>query len=129
MSVKFIAPYPISVNKIHQVARGRLILTDAARAYKLQLGYLAMGNCQGVFFPYECLLSMTLRLYRPEKRGDVANFDKIVFDAMNGILYEDDEQFIHNQNFRYDDKDNPRVEIEITQVATRPTKKRNSKLI
>lgn len=116
----FTAPYPVSVNRLWMPVRGRMILTPEARAYKAHLGAIAGEYAgQGVFFPNEQLLSLELILYRPSKRGDVGNFDKIVSDSMNGILFVDDEQFIENHNFRRDDPANPRVVITIEHIETR----------
>lgn len=89
--------------------RGRMVLTDEARAYKQRLGYIAGEYAgQGVFFPNTQLLSLELILYRPFKRGDVDNFSKVTLDAMKGILFVDDEQFIEIHVFRRDDPANPR---------------------
>ena len=126
--VTFTAPYPVSVNRLWMPARGRLILTPEARAYKDVLGLIASQvAASGVYFPREQLLSLELILYRPSKRGDVGNFEKIVSDSMNTILFYDDEQFIETHNFRRDDPNNPRVVITIEHIETRSLKKTSRK--
>lgn len=55
----------------------------------------------------------TIRLYRPQKSGDLQGRFKAVFDGLNGIAYIDDRQVVRIVADRFDDKENPRVEIEI----------------
>lgn len=123
--ITFAAPYPVSVNKLWMPVRGRMMLSPEARAYKDQLGYIANEHRQNnrLFFTNDELLSLELILYRPSKRGDVDNFTKIVLDAMKGILFVDDEQFIETHAYRRDDPASPRVLITIEHIETRALKR------
>ena len=56
---------------------------------------------------------VTLRWHRPAKRGDLDNTTKVTLDALNGIAYSDDSQIVELHAYRFDDKDNPRMEVEI----------------
>jgi len=133
--IAFTVPYPPSSNRMWRMARGHMILTSEARAYKESVGAIALtwvksGSLPA--YPTECLLSMTLKVYRPRKAGDLKNREKLLSDALNAIVYADDEQIIESHMYRYDDKANPRVEIVIEQVGTRPektTKKSSSKKV
>jgi Holliday junction resolvase RusA-like endonuclease len=40
----------------------------------------------------------------------------VLEDALNGLAYEDDKQIVELHAYRYDDKKNPRIEIEVEQV-------------
>ena len=51
-----------------------------------------------------------------KRRADIDNFNKLVFDALSGIVYEDDSQIIELHIIKGYDKENPRVELEITPV-------------
>lgn len=52
---------------------------------------------------------------RPTKKPDWDNLGKIVGDALNGLAYNDDSQIVDGSCIkRY--SDNPRVEIELTEV-------------
>lgn len=126
--ITFRAPYPVSVNRLWMPVRGRMVLTDEARAYKQHLGHIAGEYAgQGVFFPNDQLLSLELILYRPSKRGDTGNFEKIVSDSMNKILFVDDEQFIEIHLFRRDKPEDPHVLITIEHIEDREPKKRKTK--
>jgi Holliday junction resolvase RusA-like endonuclease len=61
-------------------------------------------------------LSLTMIVYRPAKRGDLDNYTKILADSLQGVLYENDSQIVRILAERHDDKRNPRVEVEISQV-------------
>lgn len=55
---------------------------------------------------------MVIRVYRPQRRGDLDNTMKAILDSLSGLLYVDDKQVIEIHAKRFDDKKNPRVEIE-----------------
>lgn len=56
-------------------------------------------------------VAINVSVFRPAKRGDLDNYLKIMLDALEGVLYENDNQITEIHAFRYDDKDNPRVEL------------------
>lgn len=51
------------------------------------------------------------------KSGDLDNRLKISQDALKGICFEDDRQIVELHAFRFDDKANPRIEIEIKEIG------------
>lgn len=51
------------------------------------------------------------------RRKDLPNLDKSIADAMSGVVYDDDSQVVESHEYKLYDKENPRVEIEIS----RPT--------
>jgi Holliday junction resolvase RusA-like endonuclease len=59
-------------------------------------------------------VSVTLRVYRQAKRGDLDNSIKVSLDSLIGVAYADDSQIVRIVAERYDDKRNPRVEVEVT---------------
>jgi crossover junction endodeoxyribonuclease RusA len=115
-------PYPPSANRLWRIWRGRQILSAEARQYKSTVALLARMVCETPL-PYESLVSMTVRVYRPRKAGDLGNRIKILQDALNKVAYNDDEQIIEEHHYRCDDKANPRVEVIIEVIDTRPSKK------
>jgi crossover junction endodeoxyribonuclease RusA len=65
--------------------------------------------------PVTCELRVTLDIYHGDKRKrDVDNFNKLVFDALTGIVYEDDSQIIELTIRKHYDKAAPRVEVTIS---------------
>lgn len=103
-------PYPPSVNHyLRHTARG-VYRTAEADSYRQQVQVLAL--IQQVE-PLSGELIVTLTLYRPAKRGDVDNYSKVVIDALNGIAWHDDGQIVELHIYRFDDKKNPRVLVEV----------------
>lgn len=68
--------------------------------------------------PVTCPVKMDMTVYHGTKRRvDVDNFNKLVFDALTGIVYEDDS-LITELTVRKDyDPDYPRVVVTITPCA------------
>ena len=87
-------------------------ITDEGRAYKEKAGWKAValigdtGLLQGP-------LRVTIRAYRPRATGDVDNIIKAILDSGNKTLWQDDKQIKHLEIDVYDDKDRPRVEMEV----------------
>ena len=106
-------PYPPSVNELYATVHGRRVLSKKGRDYHRQAG--ACANVQGIqptLFP----VALTVHLFRPRKAGDLDNYLKSLQDALKGVAWLDDSQVVEIHAFRHDDKDNPRVEIEILEV-------------
>lgn len=107
-------PYPPSANTNWRPAGGRIIKSKEARAYQVEAGWMA--RAAGVR-PTRDPVILTLRVYRPQQSGDLSNRIKVLEDALNGVAYYDDAQVIEIHAYRYDDKSNPRVEVEIETVT------------
>ena len=57
-------------------------------------------------------LILEIKYYFSTKhRRDIDNYAKLVLDAMEGIVYEDDTQIQDLIQSKYYDKENPRIEI------------------
>ena len=54
-------------------------------------------------------VALNLTVFRPRKSGDLDNYLKIMLDALQGFLYDNDSQIVEIHAYRQDDKDNPRV--------------------
>jgi len=61
-------------------------------------------------------VAVTVRLYRPAKRGDIDNSLKVLLDALQGHVYNDDAQIVELHAYRYDDKRDPRVEVDVESI-------------
>lgn len=103
-------PYPPSANRIWRNARGRTILSKEALSFKRDVAILAkVARVKMLSGP----VAVRMRVFRPHKRGDLDNRIKAVLDSLNGIAWEDDEQVETILATRHEDKNNPRVEIEV----------------
>ena len=109
-------PYPPSVNRYWRtiiVKKGKSsravpILSREAREYKARMATYAVGHQ-----PSQEPVSLTIRLYRPRKAGDIDGPLKPLLDALQGVLYVNDSQIVGLHVTRHDDKDDPRVEVEV----------------
>jgi Holliday junction resolvase RusA-like endonuclease len=61
-------------------------------------------------------VSVKIVAHRPAKRGDLDNMLKVALDALKGIAWEDDEQIEVLTAARFEDKENPRLEIRVEHV-------------
>lgn len=106
----FTLSYPPSGNRYWRHFRGITCLSAEARAYRKTAGMEAIR--QGV----EVLggpVVVGLVVYRPRRMGDLDNTSKVLLDALNGIAWNDDSQIVELHLYRFDDKNNPRVEVTI----------------
>ena len=103
---------PIPVNRKFFVWNGRNILTKTYRDAKAELALETRSQVN--FEPLVGSLAATLHLYFGDSRKrDVDAYIKILLDAMEGIVYENDNQISELHVYRHVDKKNPRTEIEV----------------
>ena len=112
--MKFKVDYPPSLNSLWRVFRGRSILSRKAREYRKVIQYQALEQSVTL---QDGPLCVTLHLFRPAKRGDIDNASKALLDSLNGIAWNDDSQIIEMHLYRGDDKQFPRVEINVEAKA------------
>lgn len=106
-----VLPYPPSANRYWRHARGRTYLSADALAYREAVGW----QCQTHrIAPQTGPVVLTLRYYRPARRGDLDNRLKQLLDSLQGHLFNDDAQVVEIHAYQADDKHNPRVEVECT---------------
>lgn len=103
-------PYPPSVNAIWRniavKGRARTVLSKEGREYRETV---RRGLAEAT--PIGGPVSVELRVYRPRRIGDLDNTAKAVLDAVKGCLFHDDSQVVALHMHRFDDKENPRVEV------------------
>lgn len=112
-SVKLVLPMPPSANRYWRMWQGRMVVSTEARNYKEQAGWIAKGAQADVITGD---VALTLRVFRPQKRGDLDNCVKVLVDSLKGIIFEDDDQVTEIHAFLGDDKHNPRVEVEVKEL-------------
>lgn len=101
-------PIPPSANRYWRNVKGRMVISQQARTYKVAVGHIC--NQHGIA-PTDAPVAVTLNVFRPAKRGDLDNFVKCALDSLRGFAYVDDAQVIELHAYRHDDKHNPRVEV------------------
>ena len=108
-------PWPPSLNRMVRRSGTRVHVSQAAHDYKDTAGWRA--RAQGVRAAVAGNLRVTVHLYRPTRTGDIDNYLKVVFDSMTGVLWVDDAQVVELHVYRHDDKDCPRVELQVEEIA------------
>lgn len=117
-----VLPFPVSLNAAYAGAGRGLRLTDKAKAYKAEVYQLANAAYRDPisYNPKPMLegdLAMRIWLYRPERRGDIDNFTKLLQDSLQGVIYKNDNAIVEQHLYKRLDSLTPRVEVEIWRVA------------
>lgn len=110
---------PKSTNHIYKiVCRGRFPSLYLSKLGKdLKEDYQRQIKKQYKDKPLKEELSIVIRTYHGTKRkSDWDNFHKLSMDSLTGLVYEDDGQIVKATVEKFYDKDNPRIEIELSTV-------------
>lgn len=111
---------PPSVN--HQYVRrptGGLALTREAREYRQtarEYAAVAARQQRWTLVPVGEQVIVRLWYYWPDRRRRDAQNNKLLFDALEGVIYEDDRDVLPQVMAAEVDRENPRVEIEVERV-------------
>lgn len=99
-------------------ANGRTYTPQEFVDYKEQVkasAVKAMDGVQPLKGELKCVMRFFRKFNRSSRRfGDCDNLFKAVADALNGICYEDDSQIVVASVEKHVDKENPRVEVALT---------------
>lgn len=116
-SVSVVLPYPPSANRYWRsyVVNGsvRVVVSKEGKDYKRAAYRLAALSIKN---PLDGPLFADYKVYRPRKAGDLSNRIKVVEDALEGVAYDNDNQIVEMHAKRFDDKENPRIEITIRKL-------------
>jgi len=96
-------PIPPSANKYWTYGNGRVFTSPEAAEYKNEVR--TFTRCE--ILTGDIVLNLTV--FRPRKSGDLDNYLKIMLDALQGILYENDKQVVEIHAYRDDDPEDPHV--------------------
>lgn len=90
-----------------------MYMSAQGKALKEDYQWQAKSQCKGVK-PLTGDVKLEVKLYFGTKRKcDIDNFNKICYDALTGIVWEDDSQIIKVTTEKFFDKTNPRIELTI----------------
>lgn len=116
-TIRLILPMPPSSNRYWRSAAvknksGKWIavtyLSDEAKEFKKIVQRIA---CRKTLIYGEVVV--TVKVFRARRSGDFHNRKKVLYDAMQGIVYANDSQIVEDHGFQRDDAKRPRVEVEI----------------
>ncbi len=93
----------------------QFFLRPAAKKYHQDTAKYALASGH---FPFNdsTLVSVSLRVFRARKSGDLEGFMKVLLDSLEGIAYANDKQIKRIVAECFDDRDNPRVEVEVLPI-------------
>jgi crossover junction endodeoxyribonuclease RusA len=118
----FITDIPPSVNHAYANNRkGQRILTATAKVWVSTAGCIARAEArkQGWKCSQGVKLVMEIWVYWPDnKRRDTNNLFKLMCDAFEGVLYDDDRYVLPRAMDYSVDKKNPRVEYVVREWET-----------
>jgi len=105
---------PCSTNTLYRsVCRGKfpaVYMTHKGR--NLKESYQWEAKSQWKKEPTSDEIALNVILYFGDKKvRDIDNYNKILLDALTGIVWEDDSQISEMHTFREYDKKNPRIEV------------------
>jgi Holliday junction resolvase RusA-like endonuclease len=121
--ISIVLPLPPSTNDLWEPVpyydrrRGkwcaRLIESRASKSYKESARLIALAQLAQLqqYGPLKGALSVSIRYYMG--RGDSDNRVKVLWDSLNGVLWEDDRQIAHHEVWRHRDLKNPRVLLSV----------------
>lgn len=115
--MKLTLPYPPSTNRYYRTdRRGLPHLSDEAKLYRRVVNDL-VSSAGIVPFEAAVQLRMAVDVFRPRRAGDLSNRLKVVEDVLQGVAYCNDSQVVEIHMRRFDDKQNPRIEIVIEECV------------
>lgn len=119
--VELVLPIPPSVNACYVNCRtfgrrGRM-LTEVAKNWKLQAGYTAKAAAMSAgwkFTPTAEKIVLEIYAYWPDRRKhDMNNLHKLLCDALEGVLYENDSAVLcRDMDYGVDAKF-PRIQVTV----------------
>ena len=106
-TVALCLPVPPSANRYWRNMRGHMVVSEEAKTYKQHVCLLC-----GSVEPFAGDVAIRFRVFRARRAGDLDNYEKVLLDALKGILYDDDSAVVEIHAIRDDDKHNPRVMLQ-----------------
>ena len=108
-------PYPPSTNNLYRtlVLPGKppiRVLSGKAKQYKTAVAKICKAERAE---PFVGEVAMKILVFRPRRAGDLDGHFKAVIDGLKGFAFLDDKQVSWLFAERFEDKDEPRVEVQI----------------
>ena len=108
--VQLTLPEPPSANRYWRHARGRTYRSAEANAYRASV--VLLSPVRTVPFPSGDV-RVIATWFRSRRAGDLDNRWKVLRDALNGVLWTDDQQIVELHLYRKDAPRNGRIELNV----------------
>lgn len=106
---EYFLPYPPPLNHYY-IHTGPVFLSNSAKKFKMATHQLLIAQKAQILTGR---LAVQIDAYRPRKAGDIDGICKLALDCFQGYLYENDRIIEELHVYRYDDKKNPRLVVQI----------------
>lgn len=103
---------PIPVNQKYGVINGRMLLQKKYRDTKEAIAWEIASQWPKKPLTEDLCLNVIIYL-GTKRKTDIDAYLKILFDAGEGIIYENDYQITELHVFKEYDKENPRIELSV----------------
>ena len=111
--IEITLPLTPLLNRYYRKFRNRMVISHDGQAYKQEVAIICQdASIQPLMGP----IALQAHIYRKAKRGDIDGYIKGLLDSLQGYAYLNDSQIVVLNVCRFDDKHNPRVEVEINQI-------------
>lgn len=100
-----------------RVARGHAFTPARTREWEKRVALCATEAMPLSWRRDGAAYALRVVVHRAARRGDLDNFVKCVSDALNRIAWDDDSRVVVLEARMTVDRDRPRVEVEIEEVA------------
>lgn len=118
MKVAFVVPGAPVPKARARVMRGYSFTPPRSRAYEAHVAECARAALARTAWRRDgAAYALRVVVHRAARRGDLDNFLKSVGDALNKVAWIDDSRVVVLEARMTVDRDRPRVEVEIEEVA------------
>lgn len=116
--MKFVFPgVPQSTNDLYKftcrLGYPKVYMVKAGKDLKEVYRWIARTSWKGEPISGRKIALKVVLYFKDERRHDIDNYNKILFDSMNGIVWEDDSQIDELEIRKTVDKSNPRIEVQV----------------
>jgi crossover junction endodeoxyribonuclease RusA len=115
--IRLTLPLPPTANTYWRHVGKRVLLSKEARRYRDACRLAAVAQYGGELI--EDRVRVRADVYM-DLRGDLANREKQLLDALEGAVIADDKQVWDLRLVRHLDRESPRVEVEISPIQESP---------
>jgi Holliday junction resolvase RusA-like endonuclease len=113
--MRLVLPVPPSWNRSYRVGQGRFYTPANVMAFRRAVATIGK-NAKVQKFPREQRVAVHCWWYRKRQAGDLDKRCSVLLDSLIGVWFDDDAQVCEMHSYRLEDKDHPRLEVEVVAV-------------
>ena len=115
MTITLTLPLPPSANRNWKASGSRVYKSVEASQYQHDVRW----ECRAAGIdPLQGKVAVIIDAYFTHTRSDLDNVTKVLFDALNGFVWQDDRQVYQMCLTKHIDRSNPRIELQVMEIET-----------